>query len=371
MPRPAAAARAWMLAVPAILTSINRASHSELGGGVKGTQGEVNARAILKNAWGIDTHDELVSMIRWLMDEGTTAEYFGVRSAGDAANPKLAFVRQHQAQIGERGLMAFDLCRVVSMAGWGALSGLCTEDEAWGFIVPSANKLQKAYKSWEDVGEGYTLGCAFWNAKYEGECRDAMAKLKADPSSPWNTIPWKTDLSRTQDDEEMRSYVWAKVAGLAMSCLGAVAVAFVCVLGATGMIGYMVYSGAFEGVGNVRGPDLSGLPEPKVAAGDWDGSTPLICNGNQMVSVSGVHAVFTEGAAITASANCNLTLDSVDITAPTALRTEGNATVTVNAGHLVGGTYALDAAGNSHVTLSATKLDGPVNKSRNAKVEGP
>jgi hypothetical protein len=366
MPIPNATARLWMCAVPAILTTINHARHDHLGGGPPGSASEANARAILQNSWGIHGESELAGMVQWLENSGSSAEYRELEAeilanpGAASKSPKHAFVAKYRGRLGKNALLAWDLCRVVSLVGWGARCGMISEETAWGWIAPSARRLQAAYKSWEDLGEGYTLGCAFWSAKHEQECRDAMAQLKADPASPWNTIAWKTNLDGVDSGEESEGGGFSMM-GLALrgaSCLLSLALAGVLGLFLLGVFGYIAWQIVANSPGGASVPD-------------WDGATPLVCEGNERRTISGVTAKIADGAAITARANCQLTLDDVKIEAPVAVQAEGNAQVVVSGGRLAGTEAAVRAQGNSSVTMVGTEVVGTVDKARNATVTGP
>jgi hypothetical protein len=101
----------------------------------------------------------------------------------------------------------------------------------------------------------------------------------------------------------------------------------------------------------------------------WDGRTPLRCAGNDQMTVTGVTAVLPSGAAIVATDNCGLTLEDVNVTAPIALRAQGNARVTVYRGTLHGSEVALVAMGTARVTLWQTRVDGGMNTAAPASVE--
>lgn len=370
MEKPSAKAKAWMLAVPAILNTLNTAGHDHLGGGPKGTEWQRHALAILKNSWGIESREALASMIDWLRTEGTNAEYqeylarFPSTSAEErAADRKLAFIAQHGDVIGDRGLLAWDLCRVVSLAGWGALSGVCSEEDAWIWIVPACKRLQRAYKSWDDLGEGYTLGCAFWGPTHEKGCRDAIAKLQV-PTSPWRTIPWSTNIDETVADEANAAWkagLVKKAIGMLVSAMVAIFAGFVVLLLGIGLVGYIAYKGAFAGL----------APPDKLVGTSWDGASTLVCAGHDDMYVSNVTTKLAQGPAISASEHCTIHLDNVDVTAPTALDIEGNAHVIMTGGRLSGSDAAIDGRGNGTIDLTGTKLEGPTRKTQNVTVNGP
>lgn len=144
--------------------------------------------------------------------------------------------------------------------------------------------------------------------------------------------------------------------------------ALIMVLGActlTGIAGYI----AFQVTRGTSAPMAGGFGN---AAGTvaWDGLTPLVCSGSQVLEVDAVRAVLASGAAIEASGNCRLTLRGVEATAPIALRVSGNAEVIVEGGSLVGIESAIVAAANAHVVIHGATVTGTVQRNGNARVEG-
>ena len=148
-------AKQWALAATAILTITTRRAprHDRLGGTDKTPETEGTAKTILANSWGIDRRDKLVSTLEWLGSAGHSRDYAQAAAAfqqappqARAQDPRLAVVGSFGAEIGNRGLLAWDLGRMLAVAGWGYLAGYCSEEEAWGAasspLPPSSCRLQ-------------------------------------------------------------------------------------------------------------------------------------------------------------------------------------------------------------------------------------
>jgi len=193
----------WALAATAILTTMTRRAprHDLLGGGSpQEPDAQSTAKTILQNSWGIESRQKLESTLEWLSTGGHSADYQSAATAfGQAqpqqrqADPKLAFVGQYGAQIGNRGLLAWDLGRLFAVAGWGYLAGFCSDVEAWGLILPAADRLRSAYTSWDEYGQHYRLGCLFWSAGAVAQVDHILGQLRSAPDSPWRVVPWKLD----------------------------------------------------------------------------------------------------------------------------------------------------------------------------------
>lgn len=106
------------------------------------------------------------------------------------------------------------------------------------------------------------------------------------------------------------------------------------------------------------------------ATASWDGKMPLVCGGNQSLTVTGVTASST-GTTVTALANCSLTLVNVDLTGATAIQAGGNAVVRVQGGKVSGSAFAVQAIGASKVTLAGTKVTGKKEALGAATITGP
>lgn len=59
---------------------------------------------------------------------------------------------------GEKGILAWDLCRSSNLAQWGYTAGYLTYAEAMDIVSTSAEKLQKTFSSWDEVYENYADG---------------------------------------------------------------------------------------------------------------------------------------------------------------------------------------------------------------------
>jgi Protein of unknown function (DUF1266) len=184
----------WVLSATAILTIMTRRAprYDCLGGAPKDApDAEQTAKTILKNSWGIETREKLESTIEWLSSSGHTADYQKAAASPATATPQQqAFIQQYGAQLGAKGLLAWDLGRLFAVAGWGYLAGFCSDVEAWGVSMPAAERLRAAYTSWEEFGQNYRLGCLFWSADAVAQTDQILAQLRSAPDSPWRTTPW-------------------------------------------------------------------------------------------------------------------------------------------------------------------------------------
>jgi hypothetical protein len=197
---PIAPANQWALAATAILTVTTRRvpRYDCLGGAPPGPEEEKIAKTILANSWGIESRQKLEAMIEWLSSAGHSADYHKAAAAYSQSpaqqpvgDPKLAFVGQYGRELGPRGLLAWDLGRLLAVAGWGFLAGYCNEVEAWGVMLPAADRIRNAYTSWDEYGQHYRLGALFAMPAAAGQIEQVLSQLRAAPDSPWRLIPWR------------------------------------------------------------------------------------------------------------------------------------------------------------------------------------
>jgi len=195
-------AKQWALAATAILTTMTRREprHDLLGGAAKSPEAEGVAKTILANSWGVDGRDKLISTLEFLGSAGHTADYQKAAATfaqappqQRAQDPSLAFVNQYGTEIGNRGLVAWDLGRAIAVAGWGYLAGFCSEDEAWGALLSNGVRLRGMYGSWDEYAKHYRLGALFWDANAVGQIDAILGQLMSAPNSPWRTVSWSLD----------------------------------------------------------------------------------------------------------------------------------------------------------------------------------
>lgn len=138
------------------------------------------------------------------------------------------------------------------------------------------------------------------------------------------------------------------------------------VLAGIGIYGYVKAKESMAGVGAAGG----GLPAKTAQAQKWDGKSTFTCTGNDAVKLEGITAKVDTGPAIRADANCQLTLDNVNITSPTGIESSGNAQVTMTGGSITASGTAIDAQALSKVKVSGATVKGKVKQAGLAKIDG-
>lgn len=139
--------------------------------------------------------------------------------------------------------------------------------------------------------------------------------------------------------------------------IGAVIIGLL-VLGGIGLAGYIYFQAKSPGGGVQTG-----------AGATWDGKSTFECKGNDVVALTGVKAN-VPGTAIKASANCQLSLTGVDITAGVGIEASASAKVTMTGGSITATTNSVVATAAAKVDCVGTKVTGKSKASGAAKVTG-
>ena len=209
------AAQRWALATVAVSNQQSGNCHNLLGGEPLTPQTRVDAILGLKDWWGITDRKEAVEVLEWLLNEGhhrefeqlaalvstlSDKEYERILAKYDD-NPevifKLKFARENQQKLGDKSLLAWDLCRYIQVVELCFMAGYMSEEESWEKIMPAARVIQQHFSSWSDMGENYLAGRNYWAAQRNKRLAFIYSLLinDKDEHSPWTSTRWNTDLS--------------------------------------------------------------------------------------------------------------------------------------------------------------------------------
>jgi hypothetical protein len=160
---------------------------------------------MLKDSWSVMDRDGLLYQIEALTENGHNSDFIYevdlinsltnkeyeqlLKNADDLGEYMVPFVKELGEKWGERGILAWDLFRVSSLAQWGYTAGYLTYDEAVAAVKPAAIKLQKNFSSWEEAYDNYVDGHVWWSCTdvrgldYEewgrrAECKEMMLNYK-------------------------------------------------------------------------------------------------------------------------------------------------------------------------------------------------
>ncbi len=161
------AQREWALGTSAILTKLNGHRYDLLAG--TDEPGKLaGIQSILENPWGIHSRQDLTDTIQDLLEDA-----------------------------GTRNEIAWNYPRVVSLARWGYAVGYITEAEAWMVIMPTAQRLQQTFFSWQELGRAYIDARRLFfrnELRVRRESEWLYRSILLDPASPWRKYAWDLDL---------------------------------------------------------------------------------------------------------------------------------------------------------------------------------
>jgi Protein of unknown function (DUF1266) len=172
---------AWALATTAIIFEFNRNRLDMLAGTAITPDGEANGKHLLLDSWGVNNRDDLLKTLLWLQFAGHRSEFeelglrvdalteqqFATLEAAAQRNPQglnsLEIVRKNHRTLGQKGILAWDLVRYISLCRWGYLAGYFSDTEAWDHIMPAALRLQQTFTSWQDLQSDFLIGREYWS----------------------------------------------------------------------------------------------------------------------------------------------------------------------------------------------------------------
>lgn len=207
----------FALATSAILSEVNAQSHTILQGDLPSYTLTTNSKEILKSAWGVSTEIELIDCLTWLKKTGDRREYEDIicnlpdyfehldplqllkPEAEAMMNKKekndfkreVFCVQKYSAR--HKSILAWDLCRLVSVSRFGAGANYLNDDDAWQWILDAASTLRHAFSSWQEMADNYLVGREFCAIDHENNRIGIAVKKLLDKNnslSPWNSIPW-------------------------------------------------------------------------------------------------------------------------------------------------------------------------------------
>ena len=127
-------------------------------------------------------HDQVISVLDWLIHEGHRAAPQYV-----AGNPEAA-----------QDMLAWDLARTVMVARLALRAGYVSDFESLSYVRAAAVKAQQGFSSWEGYGQHYLKGLTRWAGRPIGAYEKAVDFLLKNPRSPWRHLDWRAPLTHAE-----------------------------------------------------------------------------------------------------------------------------------------------------------------------------
>ena len=103
----------------------------------------------------------------------------------------------------------------------------------------------------------------------------------------------------------------------------------------------------------------------------WNGSTPLVCGGNDSYELSGINAGFSSGSVLNVGGNCHVTCRGCNLQAPVVIAAGGNAQIDIIDSHIEGAD-AVVAGGNAQIRITGSStVVGKITQGGNASIVAP
>ena len=179
----------WTRAAGSVLIYINDGNPYYFGGYETTDDNKNAAINILKQSWGIKDRVDLLKQIKTLL---TTGDRKGYRKEAKEMNrmskkdlktamkqlsgsllAHYQMVQYNWKTWREKGLVAWDMCRVSHLVQWGYVAGYLEREEAQALMEPSAMRLKEHFSSWEEVQNNWLDGfCLHANIDREAKNTD-------------------------------------------------------------------------------------------------------------------------------------------------------------------------------------------------------
>lgn len=168
----------WTRAMGSVLIEINEGDPYVFGGYEKTENNKKAAAQILASSWNINNRNELLQQIQLLLKTGDRLAYRKEAKEMKAMSRKklktamkqlsgellihYQTVQYHLETWGQKGLLAWDMCRISHLVQWGYIADYLSLEEAQAMIEPAAKKLKSNFKSWDEVQNNWLDGyCLF------------------------------------------------------------------------------------------------------------------------------------------------------------------------------------------------------------------
>ena len=210
----------WAVAPAVNIYKYNWGIYNVMGGHDRFCGYVSSSKSTLKKSWGIENREDFFRILEWLKKEGHTRSYRQMEQQLSGENLKLLQVAidkgeevpfifklyvKNKDKLKDKGLIAWDYCRIVQITGWSYVAGYITIEEAYDICMDACRVIQKTYSSWEDMAEHYIIGYEFWSEEDRNdESTQAYRRNKLNQEllkskySPFNTLPWDLNLDKIE-----------------------------------------------------------------------------------------------------------------------------------------------------------------------------
>lgn len=185
----------WFNATSAVLR-ISAGQDPELFGGYyPNADAYEDAKDTLYKSWRLNNKEDFKAMLESLYNGRATKDY-----ERDQNKFHSEYMIRIQHACGNKGIWAWDLCRLILICGYGYLCNYISYDEALDWCSKAGKKMQSIYNSWDDMMNSYLLGYCYWSGESlddpssEAYLRANIYKFLCKQSGGSFSIDWHTEL---------------------------------------------------------------------------------------------------------------------------------------------------------------------------------
>ncbi len=177
----------WVNASYAILTEWNGDNRKLVGGRERNAENAVFMRVQLLEGWNIYDRVSAQETI-FRLEQGGHRKQFKELAEGLGeeilnlseeeftdllydegleyeAVTKLVMAQRVYQKYGDKGLLAWDYCRVNQLYGWGYVAGYFSLEETMEGSLAASKVLQESFSSWDDMAYNYLYGLYYWRGE--------------------------------------------------------------------------------------------------------------------------------------------------------------------------------------------------------------
>lgn len=209
----------YAYALGAILSLANDEKINMLGGNPRNKENCLKIRKVLNEWWDIDNREDYFETLESLEEGMHNCLFIEIKEQIQNMSedefrdtlkqlPSYELVRNFETvkkysnELGEKGIIGWDLSRAIFITGHAYLSGFINYKEAVEIIMEIAREVQAIFESWEEVGKNYLIGFEFWSGEQPESFTSDLSKrweifngLRKDSNSPFNMLNWKMNLN--------------------------------------------------------------------------------------------------------------------------------------------------------------------------------
>ncbi|MDR2037480.1 MAG: DUF1266 domain-containing protein [Bacteroidales bacterium] len=185
----------WFNATCVVLRVSAEQDPELFGGYYPNSDSYEDTKEILYESWGLNNEHDFKEMLASLYNGRAAKEYESDKEKFD--NELFTHIQQ---TCGDKGIWAWDLCRLILLCGYGYLCNYISYEEALEWCSKAGKKMQSIYTSWDDMMTSYLLGYCYWSGeRIDDPTTEVYARaniyqfLRKQYDGPFS-IDWHTEL---------------------------------------------------------------------------------------------------------------------------------------------------------------------------------